>query len=145
MHQDPPPVEQLRAAYARWHETRGVSSELFVDLLDEDVVMRTCLEPPGIHPIAQDRVGKEYARQYLDSLALNLEMVEFPTDRLVTQGDTVVWIGSCRWRDRKTGVEVSTQKVDVWRFRDGKAIDVLEMFDSLGFATLNRLVEPVTA
>lgn len=144
MPEDLPPVERLRNAYARWHETRGASSELFVELMDDDIVMRSCLEPAELHSVAQDRVGREYAREYLDSLGLNLEMIEFPTDRIVAEGDTVIWIGSCRWRDRKTGVEVGTHKVDVWRFRDGKAVDVLEMFDSLGFARLNRLVEPVT-
>lgn len=136
----PLPTEALAHAYAEWHRTRGASADLFVDLMAEDIVLRTLLAPDELHPMAQDKVGLEHARDYLQSLALNLEMVAFPTDRMVAQGDTIVWIGSCHWRDRKTGREASTPKVDVWRFRDGKAVEALEMFDTLGFARFMGLL-----
>jgi ketosteroid isomerase-like protein len=139
----PPHAEALAHAYAQWHETKGASAELFVDLMAEDVVLRTALAPDDLHPMAQDRVGREHARDYLNSLALNLEMIAFPTEELVVQGDTVVWIGSCHWRDRRTGREANTPKVDVWRFREGKAVEALEMFDTLGFARFMGLIREV--
>lgn len=133
-------AEKIRRAYARWEASRGADAEGLLDLLADDVVMRSLLGPPELHPLAQDRVGKEFARDYLESLALNLEMIAFPTKQVVAEGDTVVWIGGCHWRDRKTGAEASTPKADVWHFRDGKAVSVMEYFDTLGFARLNRLV-----
>ncbi len=134
-------ADKVRRAYARWEASRGVDADSFLDLLAEDVVMRSLLNPPDLHPLAQDRHGKEFARDYLESLALNLEMLDFPTDQVVAEGNTVVWIGSCRWRDRKTGAETWTPKADVWHFRaDGLATSVMEYFDTLGFARLNRLV-----
>jgi ketosteroid isomerase-like protein len=105
-----------------------------------DISMRTLLNPPELHPMAQERIGLEYAHDYLVSLVLNLEMVEFPTEEIVAQGDTVVWIGSCHWRDRRTGLESKTPKADIWHFRNGKAVSVMEMFDTLSFARLNQLV-----
>ena len=140
MAEAPPPVDRLRHAYAQWHETHGATPELFVDLLAEDVHMRTLLSPTELHPMGMERVGIEFARDYLVSLVLNLEMLAFPTEEIVVQGNTVVWIGSCHWRDPRTGREVDTPKVDVWRFRDGKAVSVIEMFDTLGFARFNRLI-----
>jgi uncharacterized protein len=134
-------ADKVRRAYARWEASRGVDADGFLEILAEDVVMRSLLNPPDLHPMAQDRVGKEFARDYLESLALNLEMVAFPTDQVVAEGDTVVWIGSCHWRDRKSGAEANTPKVDVWRFgSDGLAVSVMEYFDTLGFARLNKLV-----
>jgi ketosteroid isomerase-like protein len=133
-------AERIRNAYAQWNATKGASPEAFLDLMAEDVRMKTNLAPPELHPLAHERTGIENARDYLVSLVLHLEMIDFPTEEIVAQGDTVVWIGSCAWRDRKTGEETDTRKVDVWRFKDGKVVDVLEMFDTLGFARLNGLL-----
>ena len=133
-------ADRVRHAYAQWHETKGGSPEAFLDLMAEDVRMNTNLCPPELHPLAHERVGIENARDYLVSLILHLEMLDFPTEEVVAEGDTVVWIGSCTWRDRKTGEETATRKVDIWRFEDGKVVSVLEMFDTLGFARLNGLL-----
>jgi uncharacterized protein len=133
-------ADRVRHAYAQWHATRGASPEAFLDMMADDVRMRTVLSPPELHPLAHERSGIENARDYLVSLVLNLEMIEFPTEEVVAERDTVVWIGSCRWRDRKTGEETGTAKVDIWHFEDGKAVSVMEMFDTLGFAKLNGLV-----
>lgn len=140
MREAQPPVDRLAHAYAQWHATKGASAELFLDLMADDISMRTLLDPAEGHPMAQERIGLEHARDYLDSLVLNLEMIEFPTEEILAQGDTVVWIGSCHWRDRLSGREARTPKVDIWHFRDGKAVSVMEMFDTLGFARLNQLV-----
>ncbi|MDF7777747.1 nuclear transport factor 2 family protein [Sphingomonas sp. AOB5] len=134
------PAERIRHAYARWAESKGASADLFLDLMADDIVCSSALSPHEDHPLAKARTGKEFARDYLESLPLNLDMIDYPTDEIVDGGDTVVWIGRCSWRERATGKETSTVKVDVWRFRDGKAVSVLEMFDTLGFARLNRMI-----
>jgi ketosteroid isomerase-like protein len=133
-------VDRVRHAYEQWHETKGQSAELFLDLLHEDVRMRSVLNPPELHPLADARIGIDLAREYLTSLTVNMEMIDFPTHQVIVDGDTIVWVGSCRWRDRKTGREAATPKVDIWHFRDGKCVSLMEMFDTLGFARLNGLV-----
>ena len=134
------PADHVRRAYARWEETKGASAQAFLDLFAPDIVLRTALAPFEPHPLAHDRIGIEHARDYFESLVLNLEMLEYATEAVVAEGDRVVWIGHCRWRERRGRREVGTPKVDVWRFEHGKAVSVLEMFDTLGFARLNRLV-----
>lgn len=133
-------AERVRHAYARWAETKGESADVFLDMLADDVVSTTAFDPSEPHPMAQVRVGKQFACDYLESLALNLEMLDYPTQEVVDGGDTVVWIGSCHWRDRASKREAQTRKVDIWRFRDGKAVSVLEMFDTLGFARFNKMI-----
>ncbi len=67
-------------------------------------------------------------------------MIDFPQERIVAEGDTIVWIGRCAWRHRRTGQELDTPKIDVWTFRDGKAVRYFEMFDSLAFVRTAGLI-----
>ncbi|RYG24005.1 MAG: hypothetical protein EON93_23420 [Burkholderiales bacterium] len=136
----PTNAERVRQAYARWAESKGGDADGLLDLLDDNVAMRTALSASEQHPLAEPRMGKQFARDYLESLALSLTMIDYPTEDVIDGGDTVVWIGACHWRDRKSGREARTPKVDIWRFRNGKAVDVLEMFDTLGFARFNRMI-----
>ena len=39
------PVDQLADAYRQWRETRGMSPEPFLDLMSDDIEMRSVLEP----------------------------------------------------------------------------------------------------
>jgi ketosteroid isomerase-like protein len=72
-------------------------------------------------------------RDYFAALHADWEMMDFPTEQVVEQDDTVVWIGRCTWRHRHTGRLAATPKVDIWTFRDGRAIRMFEMFDTLAF------------
>ena len=128
------PAERIRAIYARWHDTKGHSAEDFIGIMDEGVEMRTVMAPDTPSPIAGASIGIDAARAYFDALDRDWEMISFPTEQVVGEGDTVVWIGRCRWRYRPSGIEVETPKVDIWRFSNGKAVQLLEMFDSLAFA-----------
>ncbi len=125
---------RVRAAYERWQDSRGGDSDPFMAMLDEDFEMASVLDPPELHEMACDRQGLDRVRDYFAALADDWEMIDFPTEQLVEQGDTVVWIGRCSWRNRHTGAVVATPKIDVWTFREGKAVRMFEMFDTLGFA-----------
>ena len=43
-------------------------------------------------------------------------------------------VGRCAWRNRASGAEVDTPKVDIWHFENGRATRFMEVFDSLAFA-----------
>ena len=51
-------------------------------------------------------------------------------DEYIAQGDRVVVIGRMAWRNRATGKVAETPKLDVWRLRDGKAVDFVEFYDT---------------
>ncbi len=125
---------RVAAAYRHWHDCLGSDPEPFFAMADEGIEMGSVLNPPEFNPLAEDRSGIERMRDYFVALAAEWAMVEFPTEQIIEQGDTVVWIGSCTWRNRHTGVVVSTPKIDVWTFRQGRAVRIFEMFDTLGFA-----------
>jgi ketosteroid isomerase-like protein len=123
-------VEILKEAYRQWHETKGKSVDRFFAFLDEDISFGSI--PRGAAPLefARQYNGKTELRDYFDALRKDWEMIHYRIDEYVAQGDAVVARGSCAWTNRKTGRLVETPKVDFWRFRNGKAVEFYEYFDT---------------
>ena len=109
-------------------------------LFDDQIEMHSVLEPNVQHELARVQRSREDTKNYFRELLDNWEMVDFPTEKIVADGDTVVWIGRCHWRNKHDGKELNTPKIDVWTFRNGKAVRFFEMFDSLGFARAASLI-----
>ena len=128
------PLEQLKSAYHNWRSTKGGNLDEVLNLFDEQIEMHSVLEPEVKHELARVQTSREDTRKYFKELLDNWEMIDFPTEKIVADGDTVVWIGRCHWRNKHSGNELETPKIDVWKFRNGKAVRFFEMFDSLGFA-----------
>lgn len=61
---------------------------------------------------------------------LSVETVE----RFVCQDDTIVAITQTAWRNRGSGKRIDTPKIDVWRFKDGKAAAFHEYYDTVNIA-----------
>ena len=109
-------------------------------LFDDQIEMHSVLEPDVQHELARVQRSREDARNYFKALFDDWEMLDFPTEKIVADGDTVVWIGRCSWRNKHDGKAIDTPKIDVWTFRNGKAVRFFEMFDSLGFARAASLI-----
>ena len=129
----PSNAERLRAVYEHWERSRGSDPEPFFALVADDFTMASVLDPPELHELACDHCGPDRVRDYFAALEADWEMIDFPTEQVVEQGDTVVWIGRCTWRNRRTDRVETSPKIDVWTFRDGRAVRLLEMFDTLAF------------
>ena len=127
------PAERLRQAYAAWSESRGISADQWMELLGDEIEMCSVLDPDLPDDLAARRQSRSAAMEYFGTLSRDWEMVSFDCDRFVDDGDDVVMVGRCAWRNRATGRIVDTPKVDVWHFENGKAVTLLEMFDSLAF------------
>jgi ketosteroid isomerase-like protein len=116
------------------------TSMRFWTLFDDQIEMHSVLEPGVKHELARVQTSREDTKKYFRELLDNWEMIDFPTEKVLADGDTVVWIGRCHWRNKKDGKELDTPKIDVWTFRNGKAVRFFEMFDSLGFARAASLL-----
>ena len=57
-------------------------------------------------------------------------MVFYRVDEYVAQGPRVVALAECSWTNRNTGKTITIPKVDVWKFRNGKAIQFMEYYDT---------------
>jgi ketosteroid isomerase-like protein len=107
------PVARLAEAYRQWRDTRGMSPDLFLDLMADGIEMRSVLEPALPDDLAAHHKSHGEAREYFAVLLRDWEMIGFPQEKIVADGDTIVWIGRCAWRHRRTGQEIDTPKVDV--------------------------------
>jgi len=134
------PIDEVTSAYRSWSESRGSNVDEVIGLMADEIEMRSVLDPSLPDDLAADRKSREEARQYFHILARDWEMLDYLQEKIVADGDTLVWIGRCRWRHRPTGREIDSPKVDIWTFRDGKAVRFFEMFDSLGFASCTGLI-----
>jgi ketosteroid isomerase-like protein len=130
---DNPHLPVLEHAYRRWNETKGGSFEEILDLFDDEVEMRSVLSPDIPHEVSGTHRTKAEAVNYFAGLARDWEMLAYDVDRFIADGDDIVMVGRCAWRNRATGNVVDTPKVDIWHFENGKITQFLEMFDSLGF------------
>lgn len=137
------PAQRLREAYALWAASKGATSGQWLELLGDEIEMRTVLSSDLPDDLAASRYTRQGAMEYFQTLGRDWEMVEFQVSRLVDGGDDVVMVGRCSWRNRATGKLVETPKVDVWRFAKGKAVSFLEMFDSLAFVRAIPTAEAV--
>lgn len=132
-----PNVAALEHAYARWSETRGGSADEILALFDDQVEMRSVLTDEMPSELAGSHISKQQAAQYFAALARDWEMIYWDVYQIIADGaagDDVVVISRCAWRNRETGNEVDTPKVDIWHFENGKATRFMEVFDSLAFA-----------
>jgi ketosteroid isomerase-like protein len=129
-----PNVAALEHAYARWSDSKGGSADEVLALFDERVEMRSVLTAELPSELAGSHVDRARAADYFAALARDWEMLYFDVYQFIADGDDVVMVGRCAWRNRETGAEVDTPKVDIWHFENGRATRFSEMFDSLAFA-----------
>ena len=121
-------VEQLRKAYGVWSNTRGASSDHWLEICAENIAFGSLANgPPGSAYLTAYQARDEL-KGYFAGLARDWEMMEYEVDHFVAQGDRVVMLG--RWKYRKTGKVVWTQKADSWRFDGDKAVEFFEFYDT---------------
>jgi ketosteroid isomerase-like protein len=127
-------VQILKDAYRDWSESKGGSVEQLLGICDPHI--RWGSVPRGAAPLAfaKQYESREGMREYFGGLLNDWEMVSYTIDEYVAQGDAVVARGATAWTNKNTGKVATTPKVDFWRFRDGKAIEFYEYFDTAAVA-----------
>jgi ketosteroid isomerase-like protein len=123
-------VEILREAYGRWHDSKGGSVDHWMTFVADDIKFGSLARGMPEMAFARAYNNREALGGYFKGLLSEWEMIHYTVDEFVAQGDAVFMRGSCSWRNKRTGQEVDTPKVDFWRFRDGKAVEFYEYYDT---------------
>jgi len=131
-------VAKLRDAYRQWHQSKGGSAKVWLDLMADDVKVRSLAAgaPPAEFTSASN--SKEQFKRYLDGLLADWEMINYKTGEFIAEGERVAMLGSTAWRHRKTGREIDTPKADFWTFRDGKIVEFHELYDTAALIAAAR-------
>jgi len=124
-------VATLRRAYQEWHDSKGAGTKFLEDFIHSDIAFAS-LANAAHEAVAFTigRRGKEDYLSYIDGLTRDWEMIFSRFDDFIAQGDRVVAIGSTSWRNKNTGKSIVTPKVDIWRLRNGKAVEFSEFYDT---------------
>jgi uncharacterized protein len=124
-------VAVLTEAYRRWSDSRGGSVDHWMSICAENIAFGSLVQgtAPGVAYMTEYSARDEL-RGYFEGLARDWQMIEFKVDQFVAQGNRVVMLGRCSWRNKHTGKVVKTPKADSWRFTDGKAVEFYEYFDT---------------
>jgi ketosteroid isomerase-like protein len=123
-------MAKLRAAYRAWHDTRGRSVATWVALMADDIEMSSAADgAPGMEFSAR-RTGKAAADGYFSALAADWEMVHYTAEHFLADGDRVAVFGRCAFTNRHTGKTAETHVANLWRFRDGLAVEYFEIYDT---------------
>jgi ketosteroid isomerase-like protein len=123
-------LAKLKDAYRQWHETRGRSVKVWLDLVADDVKVRSLAAGAPAAPFTGAINSKQQFQRYFDGLLADWEMINYKTGLFIAEGEHVAMLGSTAWRHRKTGREVDTPKADFWTFRDGKVVEFHELYDT---------------
>ena len=123
-------LAKLKNAYRQWHETKGQSDQVWLDLMADDIKIRSLAS--GAKPVefTQKMSAKAQMHEYFAGLRRDWEMEYFNADSFITDGDRVAVQCMTSWLFKKTGKRFESPKADFWTFKDGKAIAFYEYYDT---------------
>jgi uncharacterized protein len=123
-------LTRLKAACKAWQETKGGSVEQWLELFADQIDFRSLADGRDNLPFTVRRRTKDELRDYFFAVAADWEMIHYTPGYFVEEGDRIVMMGSMAWRNRRTKASFESVKADFWRFKDGKAVEFLEMYDT---------------
>ncbi len=121
---------RVRDAYRQWHETKGGSVDAWLEICDPQITFISSGAGNKGFEFAEPCSCLDDVRRYFSQLDQDWEMLHFTVDNIIGDGDDVVMHGSTAWRHRKTGLEFEVLKADVWKFKQDKAVQIIEHFDA---------------
>jgi ketosteroid isomerase-like protein len=123
-------VAILKEAYTQYDKTRGGNLAQIFAFMDDNISFGSLLRGAAPVEFASQYDNKQELHRYFEGLLGSWSMQHYTINEYVAQGDVVFARGSCAWTNKQTGKSVETPKVDYWRFKDGKAVEFFEYFDT---------------
>ena len=123
-------VAILKEAYQYWNDNREQAFGKWMDLMSDDIKLESIADGAKGMEFTRCCNGKDDVLRYFQELTAEWEMIHYTVKEYIAQRDRVVAIGSCGWRNRKTGKEVDTPKADIIRMKDSKIVDFYEFYDT---------------
>ena len=120
----------LKNAFDTWDATKGASVQEWLDIMKDDISIKSVAEGAVGLEFTEQSEGKAAAAEYFAGLASQVEMIHYTVGEYFASGDRVVAVGKTAWRNRATGIEFETPKIDVVRFDAGKIAESFELYDT---------------
>jgi uncharacterized protein len=123
-------LERLKAGYIAWNERKGDALDVWLELMDERFTLVSMDEAtPGL-AFAVDRYSRDEALAYLGGIFDEWEMVHYTPETFVADDDNIAMFGKCAYRNRKTGRTAECRIANLWKFENGKAVALTDVWDT---------------
>ena len=123
-------VAILKQAYLLWNRNKEQAFDHWLALMDANIDWRSIANGAQGVEFTVSRSSKDGVLQYFQALAKEWEMLSYDANEFIAQGDRVVMVGRCEWRNRRTLKEIKTPKVDIFRMKDGRIVEFFELYDT---------------
>jgi hypothetical protein len=123
-------IELLKEAYKKWHDTKAGSVDHWLALMTEDIEFRSLASGAAQMEFTRTSTCKDEVKRYFAELTSQWEMKHYVVDEYIAQGERVVALGNCSFKNKKTGKILDTPKADFHRFRDGQICEFFEFYDT---------------
>lgn len=120
----------LTEAYQKYRDSKGGSVDHLLSIVAPDVQFGSIARGAAPLTFAKQYTNRDALKEYFEGLQADWSMVDYVVEEFVAQGDAVVMRGSCAYTNKRTGKTAETPKLDFWRFKDGKAVEFYEFFDT---------------
>jgi ketosteroid isomerase-like protein len=124
-------LARLKAAYAAWGEQGPNALPSWRELLADDFSISSVdgRTEPAVEFVVE-KGARDEALAYLWGIFDQWDMVHYTPDAYVCEGDRIAVFASCAFRNKETGKAAEFRIANLWRFRDGKAVELVEVFDT---------------
>ena len=124
-------LELLKSAYAIWHASKGQRIDGWQDLIADDFNLVSIGDPNAAAlAFAVPRRSRADVVAYFTSLVGAWSMVHFTPVTFTCEDDRIVMFGRCAWTNKQTGKTAEVLTAHQWKFAGGKAVELIEIFDS---------------
>jgi ketosteroid isomerase-like protein len=123
-------TELLKQAYKQWNDTKAGSVEHWLALMTDDIRFRSLAAGAAQMEFTRTSTCKDDVKRYFAELTSQWEMKHYVVDEYTAQGERVVALGNCSFKNKRTGRILETPKADFHRFRDGKICEFFEFYDT---------------
>lgn len=130
MSQEDAQVNSLKEAYKKWHDTKAGSVDHWLNLMTDDIQFRSLAAGAANMEFTRMSTCKDEVKQYFSQLTSQWEMIHYTIQEYISQGNRVVALGNCSFRNRQTGKILDTPKADFHKFRGGKICEFFEFYDT---------------
>ncbi|MEO0695470.1 MAG: nuclear transport factor 2 family protein [Pseudomonadota bacterium] len=124
-------VSNLSELYQQWHDTKGGSVDAWMEILADEIDFKSlAMGHEDGAKFTAPRIGKKAVQGYFEELLEDWKMISFTVDDFIADGNKICVLCSTAWVNKATGKKVETPKVDLWEFKDRKAISFFEFYDT---------------
>lgn len=123
-------IASIKSLYATWAETKGNCPEDLAGIFADNVHLASMDDSQLGLTFAKTASTRADAVRYFSGILDEWEMVHHTPSEVFGEGDRIAMFGSCGWRNKQTGKTAECRIANFWRFKDSKAVEFIDVFDS---------------